>query len=113
MGPDQTVATTPARRGRGQIRPSQWGQTNLPESTGPWGIPLFIGWGSRDEVLDPALQRELVSRLCASGENVRWAEYEGYGHGDVVRAGSPLIPDLLAWTDAVLAGSSAEVAQGC
>lgn len=57
--------------------------------------PLFLGQGVDDEVVPIEMQRSLA--------DVEVHEYPGRSHMGVVAADSPLIPDLLAWADAVLA----------
>jgi pimeloyl-ACP methyl ester carboxylesterase len=65
--------------------------------------PLFLGQGVDDEVVPIEMQRSLAADLCADARDVEVHEYPGRSHMGVVAADSPLIPDLLAWADAVLA----------
>ncbi|MFE5410052.1 lipase family protein [Microbacterium sp. NPDC056569] len=67
--------------------------------TGPWTQPFLIAWGDEDEVIPPHLQRELVDRLCAEGNQVRSLEYRGYDHLRTLLPGSHFVPVLIAWTD--------------
>lgn len=71
---------------------------------GPWGTPLLVAWGDADEVIPPRLQQEFVDRLCADGEQVRWAVYGDYDHLATLLPRSRFLPLLMSWTDAVLGG---------
>ncbi|KAA9130008.1 lipase family protein [Microbacterium caowuchunii] len=70
---------------------------NVP--TGPWNTPIFVSWGTRDEVLPTASQRALVERLCAQGEQVRAVPVHGRGHQDILQPRSAMLTDLVRWTD--------------
>ncbi|MCR2785380.1 MULTISPECIES: lipase family protein [unclassified Microbacterium] len=73
---------------------------NVPE--GPWGTPIFVGWGSDDEVLPTVLQRQLVTRLCGSGERVfRWVVPGGH-HQDILQPRSHALPLMLQWSETVM-----------
>lgn len=74
---------------------------NVP--TGPWGTPLFIAWGTRDEVIPPEAQRDLVESLCEQGERVRSMALAGRGHQDVLQPSSRMLPSLARWTNSLLA----------
>ncbi|HWL77386.1 lipase family protein [Microbacterium sp.] len=67
--------------------------------TGPFEQPVLIVWGSDDEVIPPLLQHRLVNRLCAQGDQVRWAVFHGYDHLSVLQPRSTFLPMLLRWTD--------------
>ncbi|MFB8387880.1 lipase family protein [Microbacterium sp. NPDC055910] len=73
-------------------------------ATGPWDTPILVTWGDSDEVIPPRLQEEFVQRLCADGEQVRWAVYSGYDHLGTLLPRSRFLPLLISWTDAVLGG---------
>lgn len=68
--------------------------------------PLFLGQGVDDEVIPIAMQRELETALCRAGRIVEAHEYPGRTHMGVIAEGAPLIDDLYAWADAVVAGQS-------
>ncbi|GAA3889029.1 hypothetical protein GCM10022381_33560 [Leifsonia kafniensis] len=70
--------------------------------TGPISAPLFIGQGLADPLIDPAMQQNYVDGLCAGGQALEYRTYAGRGHMEVVAPDSPLIGDLLAWTQARL-----------
>lgn len=80
-------------------------------ATGIVSAPLFVGQGLDDTVIPVATQRDLVKRACAAGQSVEAHEYAGYDHLGVIGEGSPLIDDLYAWADNVLAGESPSTSQ--
>lgn len=71
-------------------------QENVP--SGPIAAPLLIGQGLGDELVLPAAQASYVAARCAEGGQVDYRTYEGFDHVGVVGADSPLIPELLSWT---------------
>ncbi|MEP6630200.1 MAG: lipase family protein [Lapillicoccus sp.] len=75
---------------------------NIP--LGPWSAPLFIGQGSADEVVSPAIERAYVDGRCAAGRPLRFVSYPGRTHMGVMAADSPLPADLVQWTDDRFAG---------
>lgn len=82
---------------------------NVP--TGPFEMPLLVGQG-RDDTLIPAdLQGDYVKGLCEAGEEVDYRTYPGRGHVPLVEADSPLIPELIEWTDARFRGEP--TGEGC
>ncbi|GHD51857.1 lipase family protein [Mycetocola manganoxydans] len=70
--------------------------------TGPFGTPLFVAWGAKDEVLPPSLQHDFVEQQCQNGEQVRWEEYAGYGHLRILQPKSVFLPALIDWSEALL-----------
>lgn len=70
--------------------------------SGRLGVPLFVGQGRADAVVEPDVTRAWVDRACAAGQAVDYREYPG-GHGGV-GAGSPMMLDVLAWAEARIAG---------
>ncbi|HBS75538.1 MAG TPA: hypothetical protein DEB55_14325 [Microbacterium sp.] len=44
------------------------------------------------------LQERFVADLCEQGEHVRFLEYEGYEHLNVMQPRSALLPVLVRWT---------------
>ncbi|MCR2813444.1 alpha/beta fold hydrolase [Microbacterium sp. zg.Y1090] len=73
---------------------------NVPE--GPWGTPLFVGWGAQDDVLPTVLQRRLVDDLCAAGERVYTWVVPTAGHQDLLQPRSQVLPAMLQWSETVL-----------
>lgn len=80
-------------------------EQNSPTST--FDAPTFIGQGLSDSVVDPAVQRRFVARLCAAGQRIEYRTYPGRDHLSVIEEGSPLVPDLLTWSEARFRGASA------
>lgn len=68
------------------------------QPAGPFAVPLFVGWGSEDEVISADLQHSYVADLCASGAIVDSVEYSQRTHMDVLHDDSLLPADLAAWT---------------
>lgn len=61
--------------------------------------PLFVAQGEADQLVLPAVQAAWVKRRCAVGQPVEYRTYPGRDHVGVVAPDSPLIGDLLRWTD--------------
>lgn len=78
---------------------------------GPISAPLLIGQGAADGLILPATQDVYVEALCADGQRVDYRQYAGYDHVGLVRAGSPLVPELFAWTESRFDGDP--LADGC
>jgi len=68
--------------------------------TGSIKAPLLIAQGLNDHLVLPSLQRSYVNRLCDSGQSVEYRTYRSRDHLSLVWPGSPLVPNLLAWTQA-------------
>lgn len=77
------------------------------KTLGPWGVPMLMAWGSKDEVIPPALQHRYVSDLCRSGVDLTSREYPGLSHMGIVTDGSPFLPLLVSWTTDRFAGAGA------
>ena len=75
-------------------------QENVP--TGPWDTPIFVSWGTRDEVIPISAQHRLVQDLCASGEQVRAVPVPRRGHQDILQPKSAMLTDLVRWTNTLL-----------
>jgi uncharacterized membrane protein HdeD (DUF308 family)/alpha-beta hydrolase superfamily lysophospholipase len=75
---------------------------NIP--LGPIEAPLLIGQGAADVLVLPAAQAAYVERRCNAGYAVDYRTYPGEDHISVVQPDSPLIPELIAWTQDRLAG---------
>ena len=78
-------------------------------ATGPFPTPVFIAWGSADEVIPPFLQRQLVDQLCAQGDRVRSATFSNYGHRTILEPGSRFLPTLIDWTDGLFSWRRVDV----
>lgn len=72
--------------------------------------PLLIGQGLSDELVLPSAQAAYLQARCKAGGQVDYRTYEGFDHVGVVGANSPLVAELLSWTqdrlDSKPAGSS-------
>jgi uncharacterized membrane protein HdeD (DUF308 family) len=71
-------------------------QQNVPNGSIP--APLLIGQGLGDELVSPTAQAAYAQGRCANGGQVEYRTYEGFDHVGVIGPESPLVPQLLAWT---------------
>lgn len=69
---------------------------NVP--TGPYRTPVFVAWGSEDEIIPPVFQEALVTRLCDAGERVRWLRFQGAAHQNLLQPIERMAPMLVSWT---------------
>jgi alpha-beta hydrolase superfamily lysophospholipase len=67
-------------------------------------VPVLIGQGGSDRLVTPAAQESYVAALREAGTDVYYRTYAGFDHVSVVRPGSPLIDELLTWTEDRFAG---------
>jgi hypothetical protein len=70
--------------------------------------PLLLGQGLGDKLILPTIQAAYARSRCEEGGQVDYRTYEGYDHVGVVGEDSPLIPDLLSWTQARFDGKPPE-----
>ncbi len=77
----------------------------------PIAAPLLIAQGLADDLVLPDVQRAYVEERCAAGQSLEFRTYSGQDHLSVVAPESPLNEDLIAWTQARLAGEPQ--ADGC
>lgn len=81
-------------------------EENIP--TGPISAPLLLAQGETDELVIPSAQQEYADQRCRSGGGpVDYRTYPDRDHVGVVAADSPLVPDLLDWTEQRFAGEDA------
>lgn len=80
--------------------------------TAPLGTPMLVAWGADDEVIPPKLQRDYVAKLCAEGQDVRWATYAGYDHLRPILPKSRFLPVLYDWTKKLIERKD-QVIDGC
>jgi uncharacterized membrane protein HdeD (DUF308 family) len=76
---------------------------NIPDE--PIEAPLLIGQGAADSLVLPEVQQAFVAGLCAGGQAVDYRTYAGRDHVPVMEPDSPLVPELIEWTQARLAGA--------
>ena len=69
---------------------------NVPDAS--IDAPLLIAQGTADTLISEASQAAYVDQRCRLGNDVDYRTYPGLGHLDLVAGDSPLVPDLLAWT---------------
>ena len=70
----------------------------------PIRAPLYIGQGTADPLVLPAVQADFVKGLCTAGSTVEYRTYPGIGHLDV---GPAAMSDVTAWIAARFAGTAA------
>lgn len=81
-------------------------------ATGPIPAPLFIAQGGADALVLPPVQKAYAKKLCDTGQALDYKLYPGYDHVGVVSGDSPLLKDLISWTDGRLAGQPQQNACG-
>lgn len=77
-------------------------EENVP--TGRIEVPLLIAQGEADSLVVLPLQDAYVADRCAAGQAIDYRTYPGLNHVPLVEADSPLIPELIDWINARLAG---------
>lgn len=80
-------------------------QENVP--VGEFGAPLLLGQGGADSLITPAAQDHYVETLCGQGQVVDYRVYDGLDHMPLVEEDSPMLDDLISWTQARFAGEPA------
>jgi pimeloyl-ACP methyl ester carboxylesterase len=75
---------------------------NVP--TLPVAAPLLIAQGQADALVVPERQAAYARRLCAAGQKLEYRSYAGRDHVGIVAPDSPLVPDLVRWTEERFAG---------
>jgi uncharacterized membrane protein HdeD (DUF308 family)/alpha-beta hydrolase superfamily lysophospholipase len=77
------------------------------EPAGPFEMPVLIGQGGADGIITPDNVAAYTQRLCDTGANVEFRRYEGRNHVGLVAADSPLLPELVTWTEQRLEAETA------
>jgi len=72
----------------------------------PAGIPVLLGQGKADELIDFDMQLLYAAKMCAQGGEVDFRGYAGLGHLPLVEPGSTAIADALTWTADRFAGAA-------
>ncbi|WP_446663556.1 lipase family protein [Flexivirga sp. B27] len=75
---------------------------NTPVAIDP--TPLLIAQGGADKLVPAGVQRAYARGMCERGQQLDYRQYAGRGHGGVARGDSPLLPQLISWTEHRLAG---------
>lgn len=73
----------------------------------PISAPLFVAQGAADPLVIPAVQDAYVATRCKAGQELEYKKYAGKDHMSVVAPDSPLIGDLLSWTQDRIDGKPA------
>ncbi len=76
--------------------------------TGPVSAPLLLAQGGTDQLVLPSVQAKYAQSRCAAGQRMDYRVYPGYDHVGVVSGDSPLLGDLITWTQDRLAGAPAK-----
>jgi hypothetical protein len=81
-------------------------------ASGPIAIPLFIGQGEADDVVDPKVTEDYVATMCKDpDQDLDFYLLPGITHFTIVEKGSPIEQPLLRWTADRFAGKA--VPPGC
>jgi len=65
----------------------------------PISQPLFIAQGLMDDLVLPGIQSQFIARRCREGQSLEYRRYAGRNHISMIASDSPLVGDLLAWTE--------------
>ncbi|WP_427015730.1 lipase family protein [Pseudarthrobacter sp. P1] len=74
--------------------------------TGHIGAPLLLAQGGSDPLVTPAVQDAYVKARRAGGQGVDYRLYPGLDHMGLVAGESPLLGDLVSWTQDRIAGAA-------
>jgi hypothetical protein len=82
----------------------------LAENTprGAIDVPLRIAQGMADPLVLVSVQRAYVNQRCHAGQPVEYRIYRNRDHFSILGPRSPLVPYLLAWSEARFAGRAVE-----
>lgn len=75
-------------------------------SVAPMSAPVFLAQGGADTLITPGAQSSFVAALCDIGEVVEYRTYAGRDHMGIVADDSPMLTDLMIWTQARFDGES-------
>ncbi|MBV9424322.1 MAG: DUF308 domain-containing protein [Solirubrobacterales bacterium] len=70
------------------------------------GVPLLIAQGMSDPLVLPSVQRSYVNQRCAAGQSIEYRTYRDRDHLSLLWPSSPLVPYLLAFSQARFAGTT-------
>lgn len=68
-------------------------------------VPLLLAQGDADTLIIPETQDDYVADRCSAGQAVDYRTYPGKDHMGVITGASPLLADLLRWTEDRFAGA--------
>jgi alpha-beta hydrolase superfamily lysophospholipase len=71
----------------------------------PIEAPLLIAQGLSDALVSAEVQAGYVAERCQAGQQLEYRTYPGLDHVPLVEADFSVIPDLVSWTQARLAGT--------
>lgn len=69
--------------------------------------PVLLAQGDADPLVTPAAQAAYVKSECSTGTTLDYRTYPGLDHLSLVAASSPLIPELISWTQDRFDGKAA------
>lgn len=75
---------------------------NIPDR--PIAAPVLLAQGDIDPLVLPEIQASWVAQRCAAGQPIEFRRYPGRDHLSLVAEDSPLVRDLVDWTQARFAG---------
>jgi len=78
---------------------------NVP--TLPIAAPVLLAQGLADPLITPASQDQYVAQRCEAGQHIDYRRYPGLDHMGLVTGDSPLLTQLMDWTEARFAGAAA------
>jgi alpha-beta hydrolase superfamily lysophospholipase len=83
-----------------------WANIIADNSAKPSGIsdPMYIGQGTADNVVNPAVTKAWAQNLCSVNNNVTFKSYPGLGHNT---AGFVVVNDVIPWLSNIFSGQSA------
>jgi hypothetical protein len=69
--------------------------------------PALLAQGDANPLVTPAAQAAYVQTECATGTTLDYRTYPGLDHLSLVATSSPLIPELISWTQDRFDGQAA------
>lgn len=102
------IAETPLESFVDDLTAGAFGERlNANSVPGPIAVPVFLAQGLADTTVPPSLLLGWIDEQCDAGQVVTRHTYEEHDHFTILAPDSQLIPDLLSWTEARLAGEPA------
>ncbi|KCZ96476.1 lipase family protein [Hyphomonas hirschiana VP5] len=80
---------------------------NIP--TRPFGAPVLILQGRRDDVVSAKVQAGYARDRCAAGEAIDYQVFDALDHVSITGPDAPTVPVLIKWTQARFAGTPAPI----